>query len=112
LTRPVRISEQAAAKLAQAVRWYEAQRHGLGAELLDAISRGLAMLAEHSEIGQAFSQDTRIRQFPYRVIYRLGEIERVPVTVLHASAEGPPCPAPSARSSGGRAAPGPLYTPS
>ena len=37
--KPFRFSEPASAELADAVRWYEQQRLGLGAELFDAVAQ-------------------------------------------------------------------------
>jgi len=42
LTLPVRISEEAAAEMAEAARWYETQRAGLGTEFLDAVDAAVA----------------------------------------------------------------------
>ena len=38
MKRPVRFSEPAFDELAEAVRWYEARRAGLGGELFDAVA--------------------------------------------------------------------------
>jgi hypothetical protein len=46
VTLPVRISEEADAEMAEAARWYETHRSGLGIEFLDAVDTAVAQIAE------------------------------------------------------------------
>jgi plasmid stabilization system protein ParE len=74
--------------LAAAVRWYESQRLGLGAELFDAVTATIERIEQQAEIGAATYQDPRIRRllvhrFPYEVVYRLTENEIAIVAIAH-----------------------------
>ena len=76
MTLPVRISEEAEAEMAEAARWYESHRVGLGAALLEAVDSAVARVAEMPRMGSALSgtADETIRRravlrFPYHVIY-------------------------------------------
>ena len=51
MSRPLRVGEPASAELAEAVRWYESQRPGLGAELLEAVGRTFDLIEQNPEIG-------------------------------------------------------------
>ena len=78
----------AADELDEAVRWYEAQRPGLGAEFYDAIREALALIAEHEEAGTSVGRDLRTRRllvarFPYQIVYRLTATETVILAVAH-----------------------------
>jgi hypothetical protein len=44
VTRALRSSKPASEELVEAVRWYEAQRAGLGAEFYDAVLAALSLL--------------------------------------------------------------------
>jgi hypothetical protein len=44
VNRLLRSSEPASAKLAEAVRWYETRRTGLGGEFFDAVVAALALI--------------------------------------------------------------------
>jgi hypothetical protein len=48
--------------LAEAVRWYEARRAGLGGELFDAVAAILALIETDPEIGTAISTDGHTRR--------------------------------------------------
>jgi len=60
--RPIRMSEAASAELYEAVRWYEAQRPGLGAELFDAVNHLAGFLENNPQAGAAASSDARSRR--------------------------------------------------
>lgn len=88
MTRPVRLGEFASAELADAVRWYEMQRPGLGADLLGAVDGTLRRIQERPEIGAEIGGDacTRrimIKRFPYQVVYRLARKEIVVAAFAH-----------------------------
>jgi plasmid stabilization system protein ParE len=88
VTRPVRTAEPASSELREAVRWYEARRAGLGAELFDAVAETVELIKSHPEIGEPVSADRKTRRaliprFPYQVVYRLRPDEIVLVAVAH-----------------------------
>jgi toxin ParE1/3/4 len=76
LTVSVRISEEATAEMAEAARWYEMHRAGLGIEFLDAVDLAVAHIAEAPQLGSLVpgvsDQTIRrrpVRRFPYHVVY-------------------------------------------
>jgi plasmid stabilization system protein ParE len=76
LTLPVRISEQAEAEMAEAARWYETHRAGLGAEFLDAVDGAVTRIAETPQmrsmvprISDVAIRRMPVRRFPYHVVY-------------------------------------------
>lgn len=48
MTLPVRISEEAEAEMAEAARWYETHRAGLGTEFLDAVDTAVSKIGRSS----------------------------------------------------------------
>lgn len=73
---PLRISEEADAEMAEAVRWYEEHRLGLGGEFLAAVDAAVARIEENPRIGsqmpRVVGEDIRrvfVRRFPYHVVY-------------------------------------------
>lgn len=65
----------------EAIAWYEAQRTGLGAEFVDAVSERLVSIAENPEAYSVIMKETRralLRRFPYGLFY-LVETDRVVV---------------------------------
>ena len=88
MRRAARISEAASDELTDAVRWYEAQRPGLGAELFDAVTATIETIETQAEIGTAAYPDPQTRRvlvvrFPYQVVYRLDQDEIVVVAIAH-----------------------------
>lgn len=88
--KPVQLSEPAATELAEAIRWYEQQRAGLGAELYDAISETIDLIRNHPDIGMPGttrrpSRQLRVNRFPYFVVYRVREERIHVVAVAHTS---------------------------
>ena len=76
MTLPVRISEEADAEMAEAARWYETHRAGLGVDFLDAVDAAVARIAEAPNMGSpvpGVSDETirrrPVRRFPYHVVY-------------------------------------------
>ncbi len=75
MTRPVRLGLDAAAELADAARWYEDMRPGLGAMFLDAVDVTVESIAQWpgagtSVEGLAKGLDVRrapVGRFPYHV---------------------------------------------
>ena len=83
-----RTSKPASDEFTEAVRWYEAQRSGLGAEFFDAVAITVSLIETNPEIGTAISTDGRTRRalvarFPYQVVYRLRPTEMVIVAIAH-----------------------------
>jgi toxin ParE1/3/4 len=76
LTLPIRISEEADAEMAEAARWYETHRAGLGGEFLDAVDTAVAGIAEIPRMGSPVPgvsdlaiHRRPVRRFPYHVVY-------------------------------------------
>ena len=76
MKRPVRIGAGAQAEMAEAARWYEAQRSGLGRDFLRSVGLVIARVEAAPRTGSPVSgiADTDIRQvlvrrFPYHVVY-------------------------------------------
>jgi plasmid stabilization system protein ParE len=76
LRLPLRISEEAEAEMAEAARWYETHRAGLGTEFLDAVDAAVARITEAPHLGSLVPDvgDESIRRrpvgrFPYHVVY-------------------------------------------
>jgi len=75
LTPPVRISEEAAAEMSEAARWYEAHRAGLGTEFLGAVDAEVGRIAETPGMGSPVPgipdeaiRRRPVRRFPYHVV--------------------------------------------
>lgn len=90
MTDRVRLSSEAQAELAEAIRWYEEQRSGLGGELLAAVRHTLSLVARRPELGGSVlgvrRPDARrvlIPRFPYQVVYRHHAEHTLVVAVAH-----------------------------
>ena len=88
MSRPLRNVRAAREELAAAVRWFEEQRPGLGAELYDEVVATITRLQASPESGVPISRDPRTRRvivsrFPYQVVYRLAPSEIVVLAVAH-----------------------------
>ena len=75
MTLPVQISQEADAELAEAARWYEMHREGLGAAFLCAIDEVVARIVEAPRLGTQVpgvcDREIRrrpVRRFPYHVV--------------------------------------------
>ena len=73
---PLRISEEADAEMAEAARWYEQNRAGLGLEFLAAVDAAVVRIEENPRIGSqtpgVSDEDIRrvfVRRFLYNVVY-------------------------------------------
>jgi len=62
--------------MAEAARWYESHREGLGIEFLDAVDVAVARIAETPSVGSmvpgVVDSDIRrgpVRRFPYHIVY-------------------------------------------
>jgi plasmid stabilization system protein ParE len=72
----VRISDEADAEMAEAARWYERNRVGLGLEFLAAVDAAVTRIEENPGIGSrppGVGDDAIrrvfVRRFPYHVVY-------------------------------------------
>ena len=86
MTPAIRTLRAAAEELTEAVRWYEAQRSGLGAELLDAVVETTGRIQAHPDSGTPEVGGTRrvpVTGFPYQVVYRSLSDGIVIVAVAH-----------------------------
>ena len=88
MTRRATVGDAASEELTAAVAWYESQRLGLGAELLDSVSTAIERIEQQPELGSASFADPRMRRalvdrFPYDVIYRLTADDIVIVAIAH-----------------------------
>jgi plasmid stabilization system protein ParE len=87
--KPLNLSEPASEELAEAVRWYEQRRAGLGGEFFDEIDRTMDLIVHHPEMGTLRPHRLETRQFvltrfPYTVVYRIREHDLYVVAVAHA----------------------------
>ena len=87
MNRRVIIRPNAEADLAEARSWYEAQRAGLGDELLDEVRRAAGLLADDPERRPFYYRDFRrllMRRFPYKLFYRIEGDRVIVFRILHA----------------------------
>ena len=83
-----RVIGPASEEFLEAVRWYEAQRPGLGAALYDAVNTTIESIEGHPEIGTVAHQDPQTRRVlvarvPYQIVYHLHGDEIVIVAIAH-----------------------------
>ena len=86
----VQFAQPAFEELAEAVRWYETRRSGLGGDFYDAIVRTIDLIRSHPEIGTARTgrlpnRQLRVARFPYRIVYRIRVEDIYIVAVAHTS---------------------------
>jgi len=84
---PVIIRPKAEADLREAWLWYEAQRPGLGDELLLEIRAAIRLLETDPERRPLYYRDFRrllARRFPYKVFYRVETGRIIVYRILHA----------------------------
>lgn len=87
---PPRLLAPAEEELRTAMRWYEEQRPGLGAEFLGAVHAGLTRMAGSPEQFPIWMNNRRFRRalvdrFPYALFFHLVEEVPVVVAVAHTS---------------------------
>lgn len=88
MKRTTRITDSASEEFSAAVRWYESQRLGLGAEMFDAVVTTIQRIEQQPESGAAAHPETRTRRtlverFPYQVVYRLTQDEIEILAIAH-----------------------------
>jgi plasmid stabilization system protein ParE len=82
----VRFLDVARGELREAVRYYNAQRRGLGAELREEVRAAIARIEGQPSAWQSLSARTRrclLHRFPYGVVYLVREREILIVAVAH-----------------------------
>ncbi len=88
MTPLIRTTSQASIELAEAIRWYESKRRGLGGELLDEVAKTIERLTSNPDAGSPMSADRKTRRllvsrFPYQIVYRVRSDEIVVVALAH-----------------------------
>src|SRR5262249_33285396 len=85
--KPLRISHPASAEFAEAVRWYEHKRIGLGGEFFDAVTHAIEQIRARPEIGTVAGRTRSglLTRFPYRLIYRVRDNDIYIVAIAHTS---------------------------
>jgi plasmid stabilization system protein ParE len=88
--KPVQFSEPASEELAAAIEWYEQRRPGLGAELYEAIVERVELIRTHPALGALRgdalpTRQLRVARFPYKIVYRVRELDIYVVAVAHLS---------------------------
>lgn len=89
LIRPVRGAPEADAEFAEAVRWYEVHRPGLGSEFLTEVREARKLIQTRPDIGSALRGTRRgerglmVKRFPYQVIYYVRAHDIVIVALAH-----------------------------
>ena len=81
------IRPRAEEDLRQARRWYEAQRAGLGDELIEEVKRAIILLEDQPQRRPPYYRGFRrllTRRFPYKLFYRLEGDHVVLFRILHA----------------------------
>ena len=88
--KPFRFSATASAELADAVRWYETRRRGLGADFYDAVVRSIELIRAHPDIGTLRAgrlphRRVLVAGFPYQIVYRVRDTDLYVIAVAHTS---------------------------
>jgi len=88
--KPFQFSKPASDEVAEAIRWYEMRRSGLGSDFYDAIVQTIDLIRTHPEIGtprmgRLPNRQLRVTRFPYKVVYRVREHNIYVVAVAHTS---------------------------
>jgi len=82
------IRPEADVELAQAARWYEERRRGLGGEFLDSFAAVTNRLCQNPRLFAPIFGETRralLHRFPYSVIYEVHGDEVVILACFHES---------------------------
>jgi plasmid stabilization system protein ParE len=72
--------------MAEAYRWYEEQRTGLGADFVSCVEEGLAKIRTAPEAYPIVHKKVRrllIKRFPYGVFYVVEQTRLIVLAVLH-----------------------------
>ncbi len=87
MTWQVIIRPKAEEDLQEARQWYESQRPGLSADLLDEVGRVIIRLASHPERHPVYYRGFRrilTQRFPYKIFYRAENGLVIVFRILHA----------------------------
>jgi toxin ParE1/3/4 len=83
----VRLRSVAEAEVAEAIRWYDHQRPGLGSRFLEALNTTLAQIEENPRLFPQLHREVRRalfpRPFPYLILYRIDRQTVSVFAVLH-----------------------------
>lgn len=87
----VRVEKAAAHELSAAIDWYDAQRPGLGDDLLDQVHAAVHGVAESPAVGlpvpgcppELGVRRVLVRRFPYAIVYRVAGEELQIVAFAH-----------------------------
>jgi toxin ParE1/3/4 len=83
---PLIVNPEAEADLDEARQWYEAQKLGLGDELIDAVGSVLERVQQAPRLYAKVFLELRlalVRRFPYAVVYRIDDDQITVVAVYH-----------------------------
>ena len=86
--KPLRFGTLASEEFAEAVRWYESRRAGLGADFYDAVVRAIERIRAQPEIGaprtsRLPTREFRVTRFPYKIVYRVRDEDIYVVAIAH-----------------------------
>ncbi|MGE5610185.1 MAG: type II toxin-antitoxin system RelE/ParE family toxin [Bacillota bacterium] len=87
MIRELVIRPEAEAELAEAYRWYEDRREGLGKDLLLSVEASLTAIQRSPYSYPLVYKDVRrslIKRFPYGIYYLVEETRIVVIAVFHA----------------------------
>jgi plasmid stabilization system protein ParE len=88
MSLPLVIRPAAQAELDDAASWYDRQKLGLGADLIDEVQKVLDTIVNQPDRYPITSGDIReaaVRKFPYCVYYRVGQSRIAVLAVFHTS---------------------------
>jgi len=83
---PLIVNPDAEADLDEARRWYEAERAGLGDELIEAVDKVLERVQQAPRLYAKVFEELRlalVRCFPYVVVYRIDDNQITVIAVYH-----------------------------
>ena len=86
MSLPLIVNPEAETDLAEARAWYDGRQTGLGNEFLECVGDVFDRLRHSPNLfGKVFQELrlTRVRRFPYVVIYRIDEDQVTVVAVYH-----------------------------
>ena len=88
MTAQIRLRPEAELDLAEAAKWYDEQRSGLGQEFFDEALVTLSAIADMPLMHAVIHRRTRralMRRFPFGIFYRIDRDFIVVLAVLHGS---------------------------
>lgn len=88
MNRAFIISPEAEDDLAEAKKWYDDRRDGLGTEMIEKVEEALDTIRRIPLVPRVVHRDLRrvlVRRFPYAVFYRVTDDQITIVAVYHTS---------------------------